>query len=113
MMPSSSTDAFGKAAAGLTSSDGKAGGFGSQPAQTITRDTESTGLARAMAAGGRGRPDAVRVANGGLDANWMRHAMSTAAAGAGQNDAHTVDEWIGISANSTLLATCYRLATMR
>ena len=39
----------------------------------------------------------VRVTNGGLDANWMvRHGIPTVTFGAGQNEAHTVDEWINL-----------------
>ncbi|MGI9410738.1 MAG: M20/M25/M40 family metallo-hydrolase, partial [Hyphomicrobiaceae bacterium] len=39
----------------------------------------------------------VRVANGGLDANWLvRHGIPTVTFGAGQNGAHTVEEWINL-----------------
>src|SRR6185295_1970525 len=42
-------------------------------------------------------PD-VRTTNGGLDANWMvRHGIPTVTFGAGQNEAHTVDEWIDLT----------------
>jgi hypothetical protein len=37
----------------------------------------------------------IRAANGGLDANWMvRHGVPTVTFGAGQNEPHTIDEWI-------------------
>ena len=40
----------------------------------------------------------VRSANGGLDANWMvRHGIPTVTFGAGQNEAHTIDEWIDLT----------------
>jgi tripeptide aminopeptidase len=37
------------------------------------------------------------VANGGLDANWMvKHGLPTVTFGAGQNDIHTVKEWVDL-----------------
>jgi tripeptide aminopeptidase len=39
----------------------------------------------------------VRVTNGGLDANWMvRHGIPTVTFGAGQNNIHTVDEYVDL-----------------
>ena len=56
----------------------------------------------------------MRVANGGLDANWMvRHAIPTVTFGAGQNAAHTVYEWIDLSEFEAACRLAYRLATMR
>ena len=55
-----------------------------------------------QARGGRGggaaaRTPNIRITNGGLDANWMvRHGIPTVTFGAGQNEAHTVDEWINL-----------------
>jgi tripeptide aminopeptidase len=44
-----------------------------------------------------GRTANLRVANGGLDANWMvKHGIPTATFGAGQNDIHTVKEWVDL-----------------
>ncbi len=38
-----------------------------------------------------------RVTNGGLDANWMtRHGIPTVTLGAGQNEIHTVDEFVDV-----------------
>jgi len=35
--------------------------------------------------------------NGGLDANWIvRHGVPTVTLGAGQNDIHTVKEWVDV-----------------
>jgi tripeptide aminopeptidase len=43
-----------------------------------------------------GKP-AVKVANGGLDANWLvRHGVPTVTLGAGQNAIHTLDEFVDI-----------------
>jgi tripeptide aminopeptidase len=39
----------------------------------------------------------LRVTNGGLDANWMvKHGIPTVTFGAGQNDIHTVKEWVDL-----------------
>jgi tripeptide aminopeptidase len=60
-----------------------------------------------------GKPD-VRTTNGGLDANWMvRHGIPTVTFGAGQNGAHTVDEWINLDDFERGCALALRVATMR
>ena len=39
----------------------------------------------------------LRIANGGLDANWtVRHGIPTITFGAGQNEIHTIDEYVEI-----------------
>jgi tripeptide aminopeptidase len=39
----------------------------------------------------------LRITNGGLDANWLvRHGIPTVTFGAGQNEIHTVDEYVEI-----------------
>jgi tripeptide aminopeptidase len=39
----------------------------------------------------------LRVGNGGLDANWLvRHKIPTVTFGAGQNEIHTVGEWVDL-----------------
>lgn len=44
-----------------------------------------------------GRAPNPRVTNGGLDANWMvKHGIPTVTFGAGQNDIHTVKEWVDL-----------------
>jgi tripeptide aminopeptidase len=56
----------------------------------------------------------VRAANGGLDANWMvRHGIPTVTLGAGQNEAHTIDEWINLDEYDRACALALQLATMR
>jgi tripeptide aminopeptidase len=43
-----------------------------------------------------GKP-AIKIANGGLDANWVvRHGVPTVTVGAGQNAIHTVDEFVDV-----------------
>jgi tripeptide aminopeptidase len=59
-----------------------------------------------------GKPN-VRTANGGLDANWMvRHGIPTVTFGAGQNEPHTVDEWINLDDYQKACALALKLATM-
>src|SRR6202021_1369450 len=44
-----------------------------------------------------GRDPNLRVTNGGLDANWMvKHGIPTVTFGAGQNEIHTVKEWVDL-----------------
>jgi tripeptide aminopeptidase len=39
----------------------------------------------------------IRIANGGLDANWMTaHGLPTVTLGCGQHEIHTVNEWLDI-----------------
>jgi tripeptide aminopeptidase len=38
-----------------------------------------------------------KITNGGLDANWMvKHGIPTVTFGAGQNEIHTVKEWVDL-----------------
>ena len=40
----------------------------------------------------------MRVTNGGLDANWMaKHGLPAVTFGAGQNQIHTVNEWVDLN----------------
>jgi tripeptide aminopeptidase len=56
----------------------------------------------------------IRAANGGLDANWMvRHRIPTVTFGAGQNDPHTIDEWINLDEYDRACKLAVQLATMR
>jgi tripeptide aminopeptidase len=55
----------------------------------------------------------IRTANGGLDANWMvRHGIPTVTFGAGQNEVHTIDEWINLYEYERACELALRLATM-
>jgi tripeptide aminopeptidase len=61
-----------------------------------------------------GGTPAIRAANGGLDANWMvRHGVSTVTFGAGQNEPHTIDEWINLDEYNRACVLAGQLATMR
>ena len=47
---------------------------------------------------GVGGTPVIRAANGGLDANWMvRHGVPTVTFGAGQNEIHTVKEFVDLT----------------
>ena len=55
----------------------------------------------------------VRAANGGRDANWMvRHGIPTVTFVTGQNEPHTIDEWISLDEYDRACALALRLATM-
>ena len=54
-------------------------------------------IAAAPSQKGAGWQPTLRLTNGGLDANWMvRHGIPTVTFGAGQNDIHTVKEWVDV-----------------
>jgi len=91
--------AFEKAAKGVKNSDGKSGRvkFKVQTDYHPFRIKDSLPVVRRAAAAVKaaGLEPNIRTTNGGLDANWMvRHGIPTVTFGAGQNEAHTVDEWI-------------------
>ena len=59
-----------------------------------------------------GRKPNIRTANGGLDANWMvKHGIPTATFGAGQNDIHTVKEWVDLVEYEAACRLVLELAT--
>jgi tripeptide aminopeptidase len=109
--------AFEKAAKTVKNSDGKRGRvkFKAQTDYYPFRQKDSLPVvkraAEAVKAGGL-EPN-IRVASGGLDANWMvRHGIPTVTFGAGQNEPHTVDEWINLTEYERGCALALRLATM-
>jgi tripeptide aminopeptidase len=109
--------AFEKAAKRATNSDGKSGRvkFKAETDYYPFRMKESLPVVkRAMAAVSDvgGRPS-IRAGNGGLDANWMvRHGIPTVTFGTGQNEPHTIDEWIDRDEYERACALAVRLATM-
>ena len=71
-------------------------------------------LTRAAAVESIGATPNIRSANGGLDANWMvRHGVPTVTFGAGQNEPHTINEWINLDEYDRACALAVQLATMR
>ena len=94
--------AFANAAAAVTDDQGKPGKatFRGRTDYLPFRLKETEPVVRAAAAGVRsiGREPNVRVANGGLDANWfVKHGIPTVTFGAGQNEIHTVNEWVDLN----------------
>jgi tripeptide aminopeptidase len=54
-----------------------------------------------------------RIANGGLDANWMvRHGVPTVTIGAGQNQIHTIEEFVDLTEFQRGCAMALALATI-
>ncbi|MFO0849338.1 MAG: M20/M25/M40 family metallo-hydrolase [Gemmataceae bacterium] len=94
--------AFAAAAAAVTDHEGKPGKvkFTSRPDYHPFRLKDDAPVVKRASAAVRaiGREPNVRVANGGLDANWVvRHGVPVATFGAGQNDIHTVKEWVDLT----------------
>jgi tripeptide aminopeptidase len=54
------------------------------------------------------------IANGGLDANWLTaHGIPTVTLGCGQNDIHTVDEWLDLDEFEKACRIALRIATSK
>lgn len=110
-------EAFTKAAAGVTNVQGQSGKvkFTAHTDYHPFRMKESLAVVqRSMAAvKAQGIKPEIRVANGGLDANWLvRHKIPTVTFGAGQNEPHTVDEWIDLKEYEAACGLALELATM-
>ena len=109
-------EAFTSAAAAVTDADGK-------PAKvkfTVRQDyhpfrlKESAPVCDRAAAAVRavGREPTLKVTNGGLDANWMvKHGIPTVTFGAGQNEIHTVKEWVDLPEYETACRLAVTVAT--
>src|SRR6185369_14597700 len=60
-----------------------------------------------------GREPVLRTTNGGLDANWMvKHGIPTVTFGAGQNEIHTVKEFVDLAEFESGCRLALALATM-
>jgi tripeptide aminopeptidase len=108
--------AFEKAASRVKNSDGKSGRvkFKAEIDYYPFRMRDSLpAVKRAVTAvSGIGGTPTIRAANGGLDANWMvRHGVPTVTFGAGQNEPHTIDEWINLDEYDRACALAVQLAT--
>ena len=94
-------DAFKKAARQVTDHHGKSAKvkFQSRLAYYPFRLRPDSPVVKAAQAAVQAlgwEPD-LRVSNGGLDANWLvRHGVPTITFGAGQNNVHTVDEFVSV-----------------
>jgi tripeptide aminopeptidase len=108
--------AFSAAAAAVTNSEGKAGRvkFTARTDYHPFRLRETAPVVKRAVAAVRAQGSIanVRTTNGGLDANWMvRHGIPTVTFGTGQNEAHTVDEWINLSEFASACRLAVELAT--
>jgi tripeptide aminopeptidase len=93
--------AFRNAASRVTDHEGKTGKvkFSSRRDYHPFRLDEGTPVVRhaVSAVKALGREPICKVTNGGLDANWIvRHGIPTITFGAGQNEIHTVKEWVDL-----------------
>jgi tripeptide aminopeptidase len=109
--------AFEKTAKAVKNSEGKSGRvkFKVQTDYHPFRIKDSLPVVKRAAAAleAAGLQPNIRTTNGGLDANWMvRHGVPTVTFGAGQNEAHTVDEWIDRDEYERACELALRLATM-
>ena len=110
-------EAFTKAAAGVTNVQGQSGKvkFTAHTDYHPFRMKESLAVVQRSIAAvkAQGIAPEIRVANGGLDANWLvRHKIPTVTFGAGQNEPHTVDEWIDLKEYEAACGLALQLATM-
>jgi tripeptide aminopeptidase len=109
-------DAFKQAAERVTNSDGKAGRvkFTTQTDYYPFLLKENAPVVKRAVAvlEAQGHMPILRAANGGLDANWLvRHGIPTVTFGAGQNEPHTVDEWIDVTEFENAARLAVALAT--
>src|SRR5437660_6767064 len=94
--------AFEKAAKAVKNSEGKSGRIKFKVATNYhpfrIKDGAPVVKRAAAAVSAAGLKPNIRTTNGGLDANWVvRHGIPTVTFGAGQNEVHTVDEWIDVT----------------
>jgi tripeptide aminopeptidase len=95
-------ECFKKAAAAVRNRQGKAGRVRFQTRTDYLpfrlKETAPVVVRAVAAVTAQGQKPKVMVANGGLDANWLvRHGIPTVTFGAGQNEPHTVNEWIDLA----------------
>ncbi|MBX9580574.1 MAG: M20/M25/M40 family metallo-hydrolase [Gemmataceae bacterium] len=108
--------AFASAAAKVRDHEGRPGKvtFGSRLDYVPFRIRDDAPVVRRAAAAVRalGREPNLRVTNGGLDANWMvKHGIPTVTFGAGQNEIHTVKEYVDLSEFEAACRLAVALAT--
>jgi tripeptide aminopeptidase len=80
--------------------------FRLKPAAAVVRHAEAAALAA-------GLTPTLRVGNGGLDANWLvRHKIPTVTFGAGQNNIHTIEEYVDLKGFHEGCRMAVELATL-
>lgn len=78
----------------------------------LLKRTESCVEAAAEAVRAEGLAVEYYISNGGLDANWLTaHGIPTVTLGCGQNQIHTVDEWLDVEEFHRARRVAWRLAT--
>ena len=105
--------AFGQAAKEVLDEQGKAAKvkFTTQRSYYPYRLKENSQVVRAAqsVAASLGWQTTLKLSNGGLDANWLvRHGIPTLTFGAGQNDVHTIQEYVDL--NDFIEGCTYALA---
>ena len=110
-------DAFQKAAGQVRDDRGRPAKvrFQSRLAYYPFRLPENAAVVRhaESAAKAAGLSPSLRIANGGLDANWLvRHGIPTVTVGAGQNNIHTVDEFVDLDEFAAGCRMMLSLATL-
>ncbi len=108
--------AFRTAAAAVTDHEGKPGNvtFTNRPDYHPFRLPDDAAVVQraAVAVRSLGLEPVLKVTNGGLDANWMvRHGVPVVTLGAGQQDIHTVKEWVDLPEFENAVRLAYVLAT--
>jgi tripeptide aminopeptidase len=109
-------EAFTEAAAEVTDHEGKPGKVKFTPRPDYhpfrIKDNAPVVLLASSAIRAIGREPNIRIANGGLDANWfVKHGIPTVTFGAGQNDIHTVKEWVDLVEFHAGCQLAYAVAT--
>lgn len=111
-------EAFDRAVAAVTDHEGNTGEV-KFTARTDyhpfrLKDTSPVVKRAVAAVAANGSTPNVRVANGGLDANWMgKHGIPTVTFGAGQNEIHTVKEWVDLPEFESGCRLAYQVATLQ
>jgi len=108
--------AFAKAAEEIQNADGVSGRVdieGRLDYESFHLDLKEPCVTAAVAAlAAEGFEPDFAIANGGLDANWLTaHGIPTVTLGCGQNEIHTVNEWLDLDQFSSACRIALRLAT--
>lgn len=109
--------AFANAAAKVRDHEGRAGKvtFTSRLDYVPFRIRDDSPVVKRASAAVRaiGREPNLKVTNGGLDANWMvKHGIPTVTFGAGQNEIHTVKEYVELAEFEAACRLAVALATV-
>jgi len=110
-------EAFTEAAGEVTDHEGKPGKVKFTPRPDYhpfrIKDNAPVVLRACAAIESLGKQPNIRIANGGLDANWfVKHGIPTVTFGAGQNEIHTVKEWVDLPEFHAGCELAYALATI-